>query len=127
MFADLPLPEALRRLGHTAFPTLMESLIGRVIFAPAGRNLARVIRLASRGYKVSISDADVSVHDIGEDNGVVVTLSRLYNFATSFQVGVFEGAALYYECTPDVRIRERGLHDVDLLVRWTPQTAASSG
>lgn len=122
MFAEIPLREALRRLGRTAFPTLMESLIGRVIFAPAGRDLGRVIRLASKGYKVSISDANVSVVDIGEPHGVIVRLSRLYNFAGSFQVGVFEGAVEYYDCTPNIRIRDRGVHDVDLLVRWTPRT-----
>ena len=110
---------ALRRFGWDAFPTLMSTMIGRVIFAPVGRDMAAVIRLATRGYRVSLSDCEVRVVDTGEDRCVEVHLGRIYNFADSYQVGVFEGAIRHYGYEPNVTVRRRSSSDIDLLVRWS--------
>ncbi|MEM6993693.1 MAG: DUF2378 family protein [Myxococcota bacterium] len=118
MHAELPLRDALRRLGRTAFPALMQSMIGKVIFAPVGRNMAGVLRLASKGYAVSLSVSNVRVHELDEPRAVIVRLADIYNFADSFQVGVFEGAFAYYDHEPTIAIKRHSLSDVELLVRW---------
>lgn len=118
LFPELPLRRALRRFGWSAFPTLMSSMIGRVIFAPVGNNLRAAIKLAARGYRVSISHAKVSVEDRDDPQSVYVQLGDMYNFADSYQVGVFEGAAHHYEREPTVTVHRRSRVDVDLLVRW---------
>lgn len=118
LFPEVPLRRALRRFGWSAFPTLMSSMIGRVIFAPVGNNLRAAIKLAARGYRVSISHAKVSVEDHDDAQSVYVRLGDVFNFADSYQVGVFEGAVRHYGREPSVTIRRRSRADVDLLVRW---------
>lgn len=119
VFRQLTLREAMRRLGRTAFPTLMESMIGRVIFAPAGNDVVAAFRLASRGYRVSISDAEVSVRRGDDDRSLVVSYGQIYNFLDSYQVGVVEGAVLHYGHEPRTQIRRHSEHAADVLVRWT--------
>lgn len=51
----MPVREALRRVGWEAFPTLMSSVAGRVIFAFAGRDVRSALRLAPDAYKHSLS------------------------------------------------------------------------
>jgi len=118
LFPELPLRRALRRFGWTAFPTLMSSMIGKVIFAPVGKNLRAAIKLAARGYRVSISHARVAVVDDPDPETLHVQLADLYNFADSYQVGVFEGAVKHFGREPSISIRRRSAADVDLLVQW---------
>ena len=92
---------------------------GRVIFAPVGRSLAGALRLAAKGYKVSISESRVQVRDSARPQALIVSLGGMYNFADSFQIGVFEGAVHYYGHDADITIRRHSPFDVDLHIAWT--------
>jgi uncharacterized protein (TIGR02265 family) len=82
---------ALRRLGRLAYPTLAQTMIGRVIFGVLGNDLSSVMKAAAKGYKVSIHPGSATVIDVG-DRHAHVRLEEIHVFVDCYQVGVFEGA-----------------------------------
>jgi uncharacterized protein (TIGR02265 family) len=117
LFPAVALREGLRRLGWTAYPTLVSSLIGRIIFGVLGDDLPAIFRTAMKGYKVSISVGSASVIEVGS-NHAVIRLQEMYNFADSYQVGVFEGVFRHYDRSGKVKCHRTGEFDLDILAMW---------
>jgi uncharacterized protein (TIGR02265 family) len=87
--------EGLRRLGWTIYPTLLSTMVGRVIFGSLGQDLHAVVRAAGRGFEVSISEGRYEVIRI-EGQFAQVRVRDFPLFPESFLVGVFEGAFAHY-------------------------------
>ncbi len=86
----LPLGEALRRIGHTAFDTASASLVGKTLFGVFGRDLEPLLFTASRAYRVFLNFGEVSVEKAGP--GVFLFTARdLPAFLETYQIGVIEG------------------------------------
>jgi uncharacterized protein (TIGR02265 family) len=117
LFPDVSLREGLRRLGWTAYPALLDSVIGRVIFGVLGRDLPAIFRTTTKGYKVSLSVGSADVIEVG-DSHAVIRLREMYNFADAYQVGVFEGVFRHYDRPGEVRLRRVTAFDVDILAVW---------
>jgi uncharacterized protein (TIGR02265 family) len=117
LFPDVSLREGLRRLGWTAYPTLLDSVIGRIIFGVLGRDLPAIFRTTAKGYKVSLNIGSADVIEVG-DNHAVIRLREMYNFADAYQVGVFEGVFRYYDRPGEVRLRRVTAFDIDILAVW---------
>lgn len=103
VYGDLPLGEALRRIGRTAYPTFASTRIGAIIFGVFGRNLPAIVRLASKAYGVALSVGQVETLETSDEHARV-HLKGLYIFLDTLQVGVFEGTVETTGRTPDVRI-----------------------
>jgi uncharacterized protein (TIGR02265 family) len=116
-FPSLPMREALRRIGRSAYPTLADTMIGRVIFGVLGKDLEAVMRVAARGYAVSQSHGVAEVLEVGPGRARV-QLTNLYTFVDSFQVGVFEGAILACGRTGEVRARVESIATAEILATW---------
>ncbi len=107
----------LRMLGQLAFPTLMSSTVGRVIFAVAGRSWASALQLVQRAYNVSVSGrVDLTECDA---ESARVRMRDVWNFPDCYHVGVFEGAMRAYaiEGQVEVQLHDRPC-DVDLQLTW---------
>jgi uncharacterized protein (TIGR02265 family) len=114
----LPLGGALRRLGLSAYPTFAESMVGRVIFGVLGKDLARIMRVASKGFEHSLSTARVEV--VGADeHSARLHLTGVYGFFDSYTVGVFEGAIKVCEREGDVHVRLISHGEGEVFVRWS--------
>lgn len=116
-YPEVPLRQALRRVGWEAFPALMGSVAGRVIFAFAGRGVQGALRLAPEAYKHSMSHAQVTTRICGASQAVL-ELRNVWNFPECYQIGVIEGACRSFGAEVRVRVRVRSSSSVDLLVRW---------
>ncbi len=107
----------LRLLGQVAFPTLMSSTVGRVIFAVAGRSWSTALQLVQQAYNVSVSGR-VDLVDCSEQSARV-RMRDVWNFPDCYHVGVFEGAMRAYKIEGQVVVQ---LHDrpcdVDLQLSW---------
>lgn len=117
VYPHLALREGLRRIGWETMPTLLESIVGRVVFAVAGRDLMQVINLAPRAYQLSISPGWVAV-PVCSERQAVVEFRGIWNFPECYQVGVMEGVCRTYGRTGVSRVRVLSEQDVDLLIRW---------
>ena len=110
--------EALRRIGWIIFPTLLSTIVGKVIFGSLGNDVRAALRYAGRGFEVSISQGRYDAVRIGErDADVSIRDFPLY--PATFLVGAFEGALAHYGFA-DARISVRVLssRDVDMHLTW---------
>jgi uncharacterized protein (TIGR02265 family) len=116
-FPGLPVREALRRVGWEAFPTLMSSVAGRVLFAFAGHEVRSALRLAPDAYKHSLSHCSVRSRLNGARQAVL-EYRDVWNFPDCYQVGAIEGGCRAFGATPTVRVCAHGRASVDMLIRW---------
>jgi len=118
LYPECNLREGLKRQGRLVYPTLLDSTVGRVIFAIAGRNWQMALPLASRGWEISLNPGSAQLLDV-TPKSAVIALRDIYNFADTYQVGVMEGAmeTFLVEGTVEPRLRKRSC-DVDLVMHW---------
>lgn len=110
--------EAVRRVGWIIYPTLLNTMVGRVIFGSLGDDLPAVLRIAGRGFEVSLSRGRYEPARIGaRDAHVRVRDFPLY--PDTFLLGVFEGVLARYGLD-DGKVFARKLSptDVDFHLEW---------
>jgi uncharacterized protein (TIGR02265 family) len=116
-YPGVPLREGLRRVGWEAYPTLMSSIAGRVLFTFASKDFGRALRLAPQAYKYSVSPGTVAAR-LNGSRQVLLELRSIWNFADCYQVGAVEGGCRAFDEEPRLLMRVHSDCDVDLLVRW---------
>jgi uncharacterized protein (TIGR02265 family) len=115
---ELPPREGLRQLGRLVYPTLVSSTGGKVIFSLAGNNFEAALPLSRKAYEISLKPGSVRVEKQGPGRATMV-LRDIWNFADSYQVGVFEGAMESFLVEGTVRVVSKPRAcDVDLLLNW---------
>lgn len=114
----LPPTAGLRRLGQGAYPTLAESVVGRVLFSVAGRNFGTALQLTEKAYRVSLNPGVARLASLTEKTAVL-EMRDIWNFADCYQVGVMEGAMVAYRVKGEVRAQKLSRPcDVNLHLRW---------
>lgn len=116
-YPGVPIREAFRRAGSEAFPTLMNSIPGRVLFVLARGDVQAALRLAPEAYRHNLSHSSVKL-SLDAPHQVVLEYRGVWNFPECYQVGVIEGACRAFGADPRVRVRVLSPCDVDMLVRW---------
>ncbi len=117
MYPDEPIREALRRMGWTVFPTFLSTMVGKVVFGALGDNLPAVMRMAPRGFEVSLSHGRCEVLSVTEHEAEL-RISDFYFFPDCYLVGVIEGTLAHYGRDAQVQIRPRDNSECDYYVRW---------
>lgn len=115
----LPPRDGLRLLGQLAYPTLIESTVGKVIFSVAGRSFNDALGLSSKAYAVSLTPGSARLVR-SSTHSAVLELREVWNFADCYQVGVMEGAmaAFRVKGTVVAKVGKRPC-DVDLTMHWS--------
>jgi uncharacterized protein (TIGR02265 family) len=108
---------AVRRIGRTVYPVFAASLVGRVMFGVLGNDLARIMKIASKGYECSLSHAHASVVACNP-HSARVRLENNYAFIDAYQVGVFEGALEACNREGEVYVRQDSVSEGEIFVRW---------
>jgi uncharacterized protein (TIGR02265 family) len=117
LYPELPLRGALRQLGLIAYSTFASSMVGRVIFGVLGKDVERIMRVASKGYEQSLSRCEVDVVDVTRSHARV-HLRGVHSFLESYQLGVFEGALVMCERRGDVHHRPIAPGEAEIFCRW---------
>lgn len=110
------LREGLRRVGRSAYPDLTTSLVGKVIFGVLGRDLAAITKLVAKGYAISGSPQRATLVE-HSPNHAQVRLDDVH-FVDSYQVGVFEGAAVACGVESTVLYRPISETSCEMIMRW---------
>jgi len=120
LYPDVSPRDGMIALGRLAFPTLVGTTVGKVIFSIAGSSWVRALNLVAKAYEVSLRPGTALVADLTETSARV-ELREIWNFGNSYQVGVFEGAMESFGIRGSVRaVTLRRRCDVDLLMQWKP-------
>lgn len=117
VYPDLPIRQALRKIGHGAPVILMQSVVGRVVLGSVEGPLA-VLTAMAKSYMLHMHPGAVTVTS-HEPTSLVVRASNIYNFLDSHNVGVFEGALRHAGVSGTVRIHSYDRTTADLLCSWT--------
>jgi uncharacterized protein (TIGR02265 family) len=117
MFVGLPQREALRRIGHTIYPRFADTLIGRSIFAIAGREFPKITRLASKAFDVSLNRGKITVTD--ERPGYSrLALRDLWVFVDTLQIGNWEGVMKVCGVKGEIQVEQMTACDANLEITW---------
>ena len=110
--------QGIRRLGSTVYPTLVDSMVGKVLFSIAEKSIRRALELTPRAYEITVSPGNAKLTWV-EEGRAVLHLEHLWNFPGTYHVGIFEGAISAFEATGSVKVKQHSEHEAELLVTWT--------
>jgi uncharacterized protein (TIGR02265 family) len=116
MFRDIPLRQALRKLGRGAPHALIRSTLGRVVFGSVEGPL-EILRALCKSYSMHLKPSVLEVEPAGP-KAVIVHLDEIHNFLDCHNVGVFEGALKYANVKGTVKIKPFTRTNADLLCSW---------
>ena len=117
-FPGNPPAEAMRKIGRLIYPQVLNTMLGRVIFAALRSELVSIFRNGPRAF------------ELFEKNGTRLTFTELgpkhfrYDFDPSYspietsQVGIIEGAALYCGVKTEIIVQRKDLVRGSLECRW---------
>lgn len=116
-YPGAPPREGLRRLGRDMYPTFVDSMLGKVIFAVAGGDLHRALALYPKIWSVISNHGTGVVKDISVGR-CVIELRNVWDFVDSFQLGSLEGGMAFFGRRAEVRIRVLSDCDADYEITW---------
>jgi uncharacterized protein (TIGR02265 family) len=117
IYPELPIREGLRRLGRRAYPALLESLVGKVVFGALGRDLESALKIVSRGYQISATKGSAQLLDVGS-NHALIKIWDIWTWPDAYHVGIFEGALTIYDKVGRIRVRLVQPTEAELQINW---------
>jgi uncharacterized protein (TIGR02265 family) len=120
MFPAVSTAEGLRRLGATAYDSLLESQVGRVLFGAFAGDFERVVMMGGRGYAVSLNFGKVDVERVATRH-VRYRFHDTPAFLETFQVGVVDGGMRACGVTGEVRVTAKDLANALFDITWQPR------
>jgi len=114
--------EGLRALGRLAIPTFAKSIVGGVLMGTVGRSWELALKCVARGYEVSLRPGKCTVTAMSPGR-TVLQLRSVWNFGTSYQVGVIEGLMEWCQISGLVSPTAVSRCDVDLKLEWEEKRA----
>lgn len=117
LFPELPVREALRRVGHFLYDDFERTMVGKAIFAVAGRDFSRLCALAHKAYAVSYAPCELRAEVVSRGRATVV-MAPVHILPDTFQVGAWEGAARFCGLSPTVRVHRVRPGFVELELRY---------
>jgi uncharacterized protein (TIGR02265 family) len=121
LYPNLSQREAVRTLGQCIYPAFFDSMVGKAIFAVAGKDFKRAIEVAPKAYRdVGICPGSVRITRISEGYAYA-ELREVWGLCEAFQPGIWEGALAAFGLRGSVRSRMHSPCDVDIEVIWRPR------
>jgi uncharacterized protein (TIGR02265 family) len=115
-FPNVPLRSGLRELGRSAYPVLVQSMVGKVMLSTAA-DMPSGVTAAVKAYGVALPQSKVEIVELSKQRAVI-TLRHIYYFLDSHHVGCFEGLARSMSVRLTTRIRMRSKFDGDFELSW---------
>jgi uncharacterized protein (TIGR02265 family) len=115
---ELPLAEALRRMGRPAWQNVLSSLLGRVLFATLGRDLSLIFRYGPRGFEVFEKNSTRVRYEQLGDRHFRYRYDPCYNFIDCYHVGVIEGVVLAFGLSPEITVALEARYSGAIECRW---------
>lgn len=117
LYPKVPTREGMRRLGWLAYPTFVESMIGRVVFGILGEDLDKIFEVGPRSFEVSLTRGRAVSRKLGERHWRY-EMTDIFGYLDAYYVGVIEGPIRHLGHVPDVRVHLTSLSDGVLDIRW---------
>jgi uncharacterized protein (TIGR02265 family) len=115
-YADVPIRQALRKLGRAAPTALVASTIGKVMLNSAV-GVHDMIRALVKTYPLNLRPGKLDVIEFGK-HSAMLRLEDIYYFLDSHHVGSFEGIMRFAGKEGHVRICSYSSTAADFLCTW---------
>jgi uncharacterized protein (TIGR02265 family) len=109
--------QGLRLVGRMAFPSVLETLPGRVVFGVLGKDVQAIFKVAAKGYEMVGAHARVTVPVVTASHAHLV-LQDVHAFPEAYHVGVCEGAVLACGKTPQIWLKTNSPTHVELWCQY---------
>jgi uncharacterized protein (TIGR02265 family) len=86
----VPLRRAFRSLGRSAYETMTQTMIGKVVFGVLGRDIVRVTKLVGKAYEIAGTGVSATLIEMGNDWSHV-RIDGAIGLVDNYHVGAFEG------------------------------------
>lgn len=117
LYPEEPPRRALYLLGLQTYPNFASTMVGKAVFAIAGRSFRRVVEVAPRAYDASIKPGGVDVLEL-RDGYARVGLRGAWGFPDCLQLGIWAGAMQVCGVEGDIRYRLTSFCDAELEIPW---------
>lgn len=114
---ELPIGEGLRRIGHQAYDTFLDSHLGKVVFGAFGRAFHLIAKHGDKGWALSINFGRIAVEELGPRH-FRYHFSDMPIFLETHQVGAVEGAMKATGVTGEVLVEPRELSSLSMDLVW---------
>jgi uncharacterized protein (TIGR02265 family) len=102
-YPNVPVGQALQRLGQAAFEALMESHLGRTVLGALGRDVEGLLLGLPRAYQLLVSFGEMTIEKTAH-RVYLLRVRRFPVFLGTYQVGVVEGALRHCQQRAQVRV-----------------------
>jgi uncharacterized protein (TIGR02265 family) len=123
-YPNVPLGEALRRMGRGVYLAFSNTLAGRVLFSTVGSDFATLIVLAAKAWHLADPKCTFRIAQ-RQENSMLIELRNNWSFPDTYNVGIFEGAAEAFGVKGIMRTHVFSDNDLDVFVAW--EDASSGG
>jgi uncharacterized protein (TIGR02265 family) len=117
LFPGVPSREGMRRLGWMAFPTFMDSMVGRVLFGVLGRDLDRMFEVGPKAFALSLTRGRAKCTRLAHGHWRY-EMTDFFDYLDVYYIGVLEGPIRHLGHTPDVRLHLRSPTEATMDIRW---------
>jgi uncharacterized protein (TIGR02265 family) len=117
LYPNLPLRQALRKLGRGAPQALLTSTLGKVVLASAvGPD--EIIAAMVKAYPINVRPSRLQIVELAAGRAIV-RVEEMHYFLDSHHIGAFEGVISYAGRRGTVKICSYSPVSADLLCTWT--------
>jgi len=116
LYPELPMRQALRRLGRGAPQALVNSMIGKVVLGSA-IGIEEIIPAMVKAYPLNLRPGRAEVVSV-KKGAAIIRMEEVHYFLDSHHVGAFEGILEHAGTAGEVRICSYSESSADLLCTW---------
>lgn len=119
----IPTAEGVRRLGRSAFPRFVNSVVGKVVVGVFFDDIDRLLGAMARSWKYTNTIGTMHAKKLGAHEWYC-EVREFPGAIIPYLVGTVEGIFEHYKLAPTVMVRDTGPSGFDLYVYWTELPSA---
>lgn len=117
LYPGAPLAQGLRSLGHLAYSSFLNSLVGRVLLGVLGKKVDAILRVSPRAWSAAISVGNLVIEDVREQEAYLQA-KDLYYFLETYCVGIAEGMLLTCQRKGVVAYQKNSPYNARVFIAW---------
>jgi uncharacterized protein (TIGR02265 family) len=117
LYPHLPLREGLRRLGHRAYGSLLESTLGRAMFGLVGMRMETMMKIIPQAHRAFQKGGAVELLESTPESAHFAYRNFPYNI-DSYQIGMYEGGFLARGKKHAVYLKTLSFGEAEIFCSW---------
>ncbi len=117
LYPGVSLGRGLRSLGHLAYDSFLDSLVGRVLLGVLGKKVGSILRVSPKAWSAAVSHGGISVDEVSSQEAFLQA-NDLHYFMDFYCVGIAEGMLIACESRGVVALNAGSPQDARVFIAW---------